>query len=513
MSDQWRTDWGSWTTWEDYVGNLDLNAIFELGNQWITLGDDLAAGELDLASTIAVIGWRGGAYDTAQEAWHSHVGVEMNNAANAAWKIGEAINAYGKYIYQQAQNMADENNKDYLINILSFFLAVVTAPLSFGIGALISMLGKIIGMLAAGLETLGEAVGGLLGTVGEFTGDVVTSVASTVGVDIGAVTARIGPVVNTVGETVGGAVTPVVNVIGKVTPIIGKAAPIAGDVAIGATFETGMTLGIDTTANRIASAATHTPSTIDWGEEGKNLWGAAIGGGLGSGLLGIAARGGKPDVGVPGGKGTNLPDPPHPAVTGESGPGTRPGPGPTGAAGTGPGAGSHVPSTVKPGETSFSGPGKDGFGPPGTNNFTEHPGGEVVTSTSASAHPGDGGHAPNESFTPAASSSSSNPGAFRAPPAGEKAPGPGTAVPGDGRSNPGFQGNGRATGTEGVAPPVASRGGGEGAAPPVASRGGGEGVAPPVASRAGGPQSGAGNGRGDSFSSDPAASPGPRVPG
>lgn len=147
MSGEWETNMDGWTDWTDYVGNLDLNAIIQLGNEWIRMGDALYTEERSNTNLVAVMGWRGGAYTVAQEAWHSHLSVVLQNAADGAWKMGETIHAYAQSIYDQAQKMAEENNKNYLITIFSFFLSVLTAPVNFAIGAVLGMLSKIIGNL------------------------------------------------------------------------------------------------------------------------------------------------------------------------------------------------------------------------------------------------------------------------------------------------------------------------------------------------------------------------------
>ncbi|MCO6000322.1 hypothetical protein, partial [Actinoallomurus rhizosphaericola] len=147
MGDKYSTSMDGWTEWTDYVGNLDLDAIFQLGNEWIRMGDALYGEQGNIGLLLETIGWSGSAYWAARGAWDDHMFAVLNQAADGAWKIGEAINAYGKSIYDQAQKMAEENNKSYLITLFSFFLSVLTAPVNFAIGAVLGMLSKILGSL------------------------------------------------------------------------------------------------------------------------------------------------------------------------------------------------------------------------------------------------------------------------------------------------------------------------------------------------------------------------------
>ncbi|MGI5230635.1 hypothetical protein [Actinoallomurus sp. CA-142502] len=355
MSDDgWKTNMDGWTEWTDYVGDLNLNAIFEMGNEWIRMGDALYAGQLTLADLVASLGWRGGAYSVAQEAWHSRMSAVLNNNADTAWKIGEAINAYGKSIYDQAQQMAEENNKAYLINIFSFVLGVVTAPLTLGIGALLSLLGRIIGNLVNVIAQVGARLGALGAVVSDFTAGAVT-----------------------------------------------------GAVA---------SFGIDMAANGLASAATHTPVTVDWGQEGFNIGlGAAIGGGLGAGL-GAAARGGR-FGGVGAGEGARTPTVPDTPVVGKGNP-------TPGAAKATAGSGGEVPPAVKPAQTSFNGSGKSADSASGANGLNTRAGDGVVSSTSTKTPSGNGVRSSNE---PPPATSSSTPAPLRTPPVNERPTGPGGA--------------------------------------------------------------------------------------
>ncbi|GLY92655.1 hypothetical protein Airi02_105830, partial [Actinoallomurus iriomotensis] len=182
MSGEWETNMDGWTDWTDYVGDLDLNAIIQLGNEWIRMGDALYAEERSNTNLVAVMGWRGGAYTVAQEAWHNHLSVVLQNSADAAWKMGEAINAYAQSIYDQAQKMAEDNNKNYLITIFSFFLSVVTAPVNFAIGAVLGMLVKVIGNLLT--IALDVAVGAASTFIIDIASNALASAATHTGVDI-----------------------------------------------------------------------------------------------------------------------------------------------------------------------------------------------------------------------------------------------------------------------------------------------------------------------------------------
>ncbi|HEV7934567.1 MAG TPA: hypothetical protein VGP70_19955, partial [Actinomadura sp.] len=226
------TTMDGWTSWTDYIGNLDLNAIYDLGNQWIRMGDELYRQKTNLTDAIGALGWRGTAFTTAQDTWLNHMTVVLDDAADAAWKTGEGINAYADDIKKQAEKMADENNKAYLINIFGFFLGVVTAPLTFALGALLPLLAEIAASL--------------------------------------------------------------VEVIGQLAARLGTLGTIAAQFTVGAVTGAVSSFAIDMAANALASAATHTSVTIDWAHEGLNIGlGAALGGVLGGGLGGLAAKGGK----------------------------------------------------------------------------------------------------------------------------------------------------------------------------------------------------------------------------
>ncbi|TDD81481.1 hypothetical protein E1293_18620, partial [Actinomadura darangshiensis] len=223
-------------TWEDFTESLDLDAMIELGNQWILLGDALYGGQTGMAADVAAFDWTGTTGTTAESTWTSNMGPVVNNAAEGAWTVGQSIHAYVEGIKEQAGKMAEEANKQYFTMIFSFLLNVVLLPL--GIAA------SFIGLVAR-----------LIGTI--------------------------------------------VNVIGQIATRMGWLAASAAEFAAGAVVGGVTTFGIDMAALGLGTAAAGADWHVDWGQEGINIgMGAAFGGVLG-GIHGWAANRNRVPIVIP----------------------------------------------------------------------------------------------------------------------------------------------------------------------------------------------------------------------
>src|SRR3569833_4246806 len=122
--------------WHYYLGELDLDAIYDLGIEWIKFGDSLYNGQFKLNDSVAEFRWSGAAGRAASDTWGDHVSVVVNNAADTAWKIGEAINAYGDNIKDIAQQQAEHDTQAFLVNLIG---AIIGALLPFAFKGLTAL--------------------------------------------------------------------------------------------------------------------------------------------------------------------------------------------------------------------------------------------------------------------------------------------------------------------------------------------------------------------------------------
>ncbi|MDN3354939.1 hypothetical protein QWU11_20300, partial [Actinomadura sp. DC4] len=174
---------GTLTTWQDYLGNLDINAIYDLGNQWIRMGDSLYSEQETLDDKVASLGWNGEAGTAAWDTWANNIAKVMFNAADTAWKVGEAINAYADGIKDQAQKMAKQDNAQTLATIFGFILGAFTAIFS-ELASLIPLLARIIGSLVNVMSAIATRVGTLGASLFGFTAGAATGAAASLGFDM-----------------------------------------------------------------------------------------------------------------------------------------------------------------------------------------------------------------------------------------------------------------------------------------------------------------------------------------
>ncbi|MBE1533995.1 hypothetical protein [Actinomadura algeriensis] len=172
-------------TWEDFVEGLDLDAMTDLGNQWILLGDALYGGQKSFAGNVEAFEWTGATSTTAATTWTANMGPMIDNAADAAWTIGQSIHAYVDGIKQQADKMAEEANKQYFTMIFSFLLNVALLPLGFA-ASLIPMVARIIGSLVNVITQIGTKLGWLAATAAEFAVGAVVGGVTSFGIDMAA---------------------------------------------------------------------------------------------------------------------------------------------------------------------------------------------------------------------------------------------------------------------------------------------------------------------------------------
>ncbi|MEV5753961.1 hypothetical protein AB0L00_39625, partial [Actinoallomurus sp. NPDC052308] len=157
------------SSWTDYVGDLDVNAIYDLGNQWIEMGDSLYAEQLNFTDEIGALAWKGDAFATAQDVWVNQMSVVLNDAADAAWKTGEAINAYADNIKKEAEKMAKDDNTAFFAQIFGFVLTIVALPVGAALGAAASVLARVLSSLVSVLSQIAERLGPVAMTALEFT--------------------------------------------------------------------------------------------------------------------------------------------------------------------------------------------------------------------------------------------------------------------------------------------------------------------------------------------------------
>ncbi|OLT29225.1 hypothetical protein BJF79_40935 [Actinomadura sp. CNU-125] len=172
-------------TWEDFTEALDLDAMTELGNQWILLGDALHSGDTSFAADVAAFAWTGKAGHTAETTWGNNMTPMIRNAADAAWTVGQSIHAYVEGIKNQAEKMAEEANKQYFTMIFSFLLNVVLLPLGIA-ASFIGLVARLIGTIVNVITQIGTRMGWLAATAAEFALGAVVGGVTTFGIDMAA---------------------------------------------------------------------------------------------------------------------------------------------------------------------------------------------------------------------------------------------------------------------------------------------------------------------------------------
>jgi hypothetical protein len=133
--------------WKNFLGDLDLDAIYRLGNEWIRMGDALYTEALNYTDTIANLAWTGAANNVARDAWHNNVQVLLQDAANRAWKIGESINYYGENIRKHAEQMVKDLNTQLFAAIFGLFLGLASLPVmawAASFGAVVNAMSKFV---------------------------------------------------------------------------------------------------------------------------------------------------------------------------------------------------------------------------------------------------------------------------------------------------------------------------------------------------------------------------------
>jgi hypothetical protein len=149
--------------WHKFLGTLDLDAIYDLGNQWIAMGDSLYEKQQVLAGDVAAMAWTGQASVTAMESWAPPAGGTgvaqvLNDAAEQAWHTGEAINIYGDKIKEAAQKEAKQADAAMWMGIIGAIVAVAIPFLGAAVSA-ISAVARIIVSLVDVLATLEARIG------------------------------------------------------------------------------------------------------------------------------------------------------------------------------------------------------------------------------------------------------------------------------------------------------------------------------------------------------------------
>ncbi|MFE7594940.1 hypothetical protein ACFU6K_36605, partial [Kitasatospora sp. NPDC057512] len=231
---------------------FSISDIYALGNQWIELGTTVYAARYGTSMAMDKFQWTGDGMVAAHEAWNLVGNSVLDPAVTTCWKIGDAINDYGRAL---EKIMAAEQKAANAAGLASIIATILGFVLPFGLG----FLAKLIAPLLEGLITL---ITNILRTIGESLQTILN-----------------------IGAFIGGAV--------------------AGGL---------LQLGTDLLAQLIADKIYDVPFEIDWAAEGMSMgFGAAFGGLAGlAGLRGpkeVGIGGGPKGVG---GKGVTPPkvDPP-----------------------------------------------------------------------------------------------------------------------------------------------------------------------------------------------------------
>ncbi|MFE7633107.1 hypothetical protein ACFU7Z_03725, partial [Kitasatospora sp. NPDC057518] len=238
---------------------FSISDIYALGNQWIELGNTVYAARYGTSMAMDKFQWTGDGMVAAHDAWNLVGNSVLDPAVTTCWKIGDAINDYGRAL---EKIMAAEQKAANAAGLASIIATILGFVLPFGLG----LLARLIAPLLEGLITL---ITNILRTIGESLQTILN-----------------------IGAFIGGAV--------------------AGGL---------LQLGTDLLAQLIADKIYDVPFEIDWAAEGMSMGFGAVFGGLGglAGLRGpkeVGIGGGPKGVG---GKGVTPPkvDPPgvKPPVT------------------------------------------------------------------------------------------------------------------------------------------------------------------------------------------------------
>lgn len=476
-------------SWRDELDGLDIDAIWDLGNQWIEFGDLLHEVRQGVDGQVTgELLWSGEASDLVKATWSDGLNRHWDDAIDHAWKVGEAINQYADQIKAQAEEMAKEDNAALWAQIIGLIVNVATLGLGGMLGPILGMVGRLASILVNVGRSVAAAMGRFPATLLDFTTSIAGSVAKSAGSSITFNTGAAGA--------------------------LGAAAALGSDEGVG----------------RAAAALAGTGYGTDWNTEG---WMMGLGGAMGAGMGALGAIDGAGGKGAPKAPGSDhlgglLPQ--VRPVNGLPGAGYGDGRGPA-ASGSGRGAASSP--VARPSDLGV-GTGGD-FGAV-VSVPSPKSGGRSAVDPNASGAPGDarapgesGASAPPAERSPKQDGLSGHGGAPAPPrhrtPGGPRTGGEDSAPPTGVPSAWGTRGGGERT----SAPPVASRGagsaagddgvpGGGEAGPPTASGSpaspsrpgtpaeyGGDGVAGPPSSR------GVGNVPGDQATS-PASPASPTAP-
>ncbi|MFJ3756469.1 hypothetical protein [Streptomyces sp. NPDC090080] len=168
---------------------FDVSHIRELGNQWITVGENLWEYLEVMHGSVQAMagGWVSKAGRAAQLVWN---GNGQHNVWQAVWQAGWVAQELGKAINDYADQMQtalDDIQRSYLIEALTAVFGAVLGIASFGIG---SILGRIAEMVATVTESLVSAMAsianlaGVLGRVASFVTQGISSAALQLATDV-----------------------------------------------------------------------------------------------------------------------------------------------------------------------------------------------------------------------------------------------------------------------------------------------------------------------------------------
>ena len=204
------------------LGDFDLDAVYDLGNQWIAMGDSLHDQLNSMTDAIHGASWTGPASVEAGAVWDEDISRVVKNAAHTAYQIGGTINYWGDKVKEASEKAHKEAEASMIAEIVASIFGIFTMGLGTILARVISIIQKIV-------DAVIEAISGLLARLG--------SLAS------------------------------------------------VGGFALGAVSGSAVQLGIDMMANAIGDAAAGLPFHVDWKNEAINLGIAGGLGGIAGGVL------------------------------------------------------------------------------------------------------------------------------------------------------------------------------------------------------------------------------------
>ncbi|TSB21408.1 hypothetical protein FNZ23_28345, partial [Streptomyces benahoarensis] len=159
--------------------------IYTLGNAWIDFGDQMWEKLSAMDASVQGVQWSGDAREIAVVWAWGPLRYKFTAAANHAWDVGNAINAYGDFIKDvQAKELHAAKMEAIKIMIIGLLSIIAVVAL-----AVLLPLGTILAALTSVLEAMGVVMEGIALAAtyaGAVAIDVILNIVVQIGADMGA---------------------------------------------------------------------------------------------------------------------------------------------------------------------------------------------------------------------------------------------------------------------------------------------------------------------------------------